>query len=122
MDLSNVQNGTININLLGCQGKTFGWICRHKPDVIVWGQRKVPECSTDLFRLIQYAEFHTYGADVVKLERKWTRLREAHHEHMRTLQEQRSGTRITRTDVNGCVKKRKLNQYHDRWADFGFQD
>ena len=119
MDLSDVQDGTININLLGTQGKTFSWVCRHKPDVIVWGQRKVPECSTDLFRLIQYAEFHRYGANAVVLERKWSRLRDAHHEHMRARQERQTGTRITRTDVNGYVKKRKLNH---SWDKFGFQD
>ena len=119
MNLSNVQDGEININLLGCKGRTFSWVCRHKPDVIVWGKRKIPECSTDLFRLIQYADFHTYGADVTRLERKWTRLREAHHEHMRARQERQSGTRITRTDVNGFVKKRKLNH---SWDKFGFED
>ena len=115
MDLSNVQDGTMNINLLGCKGRTFAWIVTNRRDVIVWAQRKVPECSTDLFRLVQYEAFHKYGADVTRLERKWTRLREAHHEHMRNLQAKRHGSRITPTDVNGHVKKRKLNQEWDKF-------
>ena len=111
MDLSNVQDGTMNINLLGCKGKTFSWIVKHRRDVIVWAQRKVPECSTDLFRLVQYEAFHSNGQCLTALERKWTRLREAHHEHMRELQRKRNSTPMTQTDMNGCIlKKRKLNQ------------
>ena len=117
MDLSNVQDGTMNINLLGCKGRTFAWIVQHRADVIVWAQRKVPECSTDLFRLVQYEAFHRYGADVTRMERRWTRLRAAHHEHMRRLQQKRHSSCITPTDVNGHVKKRKLNQ---EWDKFGF--
>ena len=127
MNLSNVQDGTMNINLLGCKGRTFEWICKNRRDVIVWAQRKVPECSTDLFRLVQYSEFHSYGADATALERKWTRLREAHHEHMRDLQERRNGTPMTQTDMNGCiVKKRKLGQvglsHYGSFGKYGFLD
>ena len=120
MDLSNVQDGTMNINLLGCKGRTVSWICKNRRDVIVWAQRKVPECSTDLFRLVQYEAFHGYGADVTALERKWARLREAHHEHMRDLQAKRNGSSMTQTDVNGCiVKKRKLSQTSGNYGSFG---
>ena len=120
MNLSNVQDGTMNINLLGCKGRAFSWICKKRPDVIVWAQRKVPECSTDLFRLVQYEAFHSYGADVTALERKWSRLREAHHEHMRNLQRKRNGTPMTQTDMNGCLlKKRKLNQTSGNYGSFG---
>ena len=104
MDLSNVQDGTMNISLLGCKGRTFAWIVAHRQGIIAWAQRKVPECSTDLFRLVQYEAFHRHGADVTQLERRWSQLRKAHHKHMRKLQADRNGSRITCTDVNGHVK------------------
>ena len=104
MNLNNVQDGTMNINLLGCKGRTFMWIVTNRPDVIVWAQRKVPECSTDLFRLVQYEAYHVYGADPVRLEAKWQPLREAHHDHMRRMQQERHDSRITPTNVNGHVK------------------
>ena len=127
MDLSNVENGTMNINLLGCKGRTFDWICENRKDVIVWAQRKVPECSTDLFRLVQYEAFHRYCPDLPTLERKWTSLREAHHEHMRNMQRKQSTTPMTQTDMNGClVKKRKLSHPYGTFGNvqslYGFLD
>ena len=115
MNLSNVQDGTMNINLLGCKGRTYSWIVTNRPDVIVWAQRKVPECSTDLFRLVQYEAFHVYGADPVRLEQKWGPLREAHHIHMRNLQQTLHDSNITRTDANGFVKKRRLSHHWDKY-------
>ncbi len=114
MDLNNCQDGKVNINLMGCKGKKFSWIVANKPDIIVWAQRKLPECSTDLFRLVQYEEYQrvlmsTKPLRLRTFENKWIKLREAHHAHMRKAQGQLCGSRMTPTNANGCVLT--FNQY-----------
>ena len=105
MDLRN-RDGALGINLAGCKGKTFSWICKNRPDLVLWARGKVPDCCTDLFLLVQYAD-SLHAEEPAPLARKWSRLREAHREYVRN---RRIGD-IAQRDVNGCIlKKRKIEE------------
>ena len=110
MDLNNCRDDTLNINLMKCKGKKFSWIVANKPDIIVWGQRKIPECSTDLFRLVQYEDYcrtrrMTTQRALRAFEEKWNLLREKHYSYLIITQGGRYGSRTTQTNANLCGKK-----------------
>ena len=77
-DINNVR-----ISLGEFKGKTFAWIMIHAPSYIEFAAQFVPHCSTEFFRLVQWAEYD--GS--LEFEGKWQPLRVQHiawmHERQR---------------------------------------
>ena len=72
------------------KGKKFSAICRQTPSYVTWARTQIPNCGTELFRLVQFAdaqrmsvnEFNARHITVFEFEQKWTRLRTQHREWM----------------------------------------
>ena len=69
------------------RGKMFSWIVKNEPNYIQSAQQRVPKCSSDLFKLAQYAEMlqidrtkpvkHLLN-QIRGFEQKWEALRREH--------------------------------------------
>ena len=70
--LADVNNDTISLGQF--KGRSFAWITLHAPAYINFAAQFVPNCSTDFFRLVQYAEYDGTAA----FDTKWRRLRRRH--------------------------------------------
>ena len=70
--LGDINNDRISLGEF--KGKTFAWIMIHAPTYIDFAAQFVPNCSTDFFRLVQYAEYDGTAA----FDTKWRRLRRRH--------------------------------------------
>lgn len=71
--LARIINDTMRV---GChKGKTFAWICRCDPEYVAQHcQPKVPHCSTEFFRLVQWDQHD----GTAQFEQTWARLRVQH--------------------------------------------
>ena len=77
--LDNTGNDTMRIG--GYRGKTFEWIHRHASEYVDGAELQVPRCSTEWFRLVQYAR--NVGGATPEVEQAWAELRRQHRAHMR---------------------------------------
>ena len=79
--LADINNDKISLGQF--KGKTFAWIMIHAPTYIDFAAQFVPRCSTEFFRLIQWARYD--GSEAFEAE--WAPLRQQHiawmHERQR---------------------------------------
>ena len=81
--LADINNGVMRIGQY--RGRTFAWITLHCVHYTNWMRQLVPQCSTEFFRLIQYAEHDgTAAAEAI-----WAPLRAAHVAWMRERENRR---------------------------------
>ena len=85
-NLADINNSRMRIGEL--KGRTFAWITYHCPAKIDWIRTLVPHCSTEFFRLCQYASYD----GTAETDARWTALRITHIAWMR-LREERAAAR-----------------------------
>jgi len=79
--LADINNGTMRIGQY--RGRSFAWITTHCDQYVNWIRQLVPHCSTEFFRLVQFAE-HDGTAATAAI---WAGLRTLHIAWMRQRQE-----------------------------------
>ena len=75
--LGTIVNDTMSLGFH--RGRSFAWIVRNDPWYLGFCAEKVPQCSTEFFRLAQYAQNDGSAA----FEQTWGPLRQRHCDWMR---------------------------------------
>ena len=59
------------------KGHTYNFIIKQKPSYITWARTQIPNCGTELFRLVQFADSKQLHEGHFEL--KWGKLRKQHY-------------------------------------------